>query len=724
MKKVTSGFAGKALILISFLFFAFTPFPPHEGMYPLTEIRNLDLKEAGLKIPIEEVYNAKGVSLVDALVHIGGCTGSFVSPEGLIITNHHCAFGAVRKASTTENNYLENGFLAESREQEIPAEGVTCKITQSYEDVSKEVLDAANEVPDVSEREKAIQDKIKEIVKKEEKKNPSLEAQVSEMFIGETYILFRYKVIKDVRLVYVPQRAIGEFGGEADNWVWPRHSGDFSFMRAYVAPDGSAAEYSKNNVPYHPKKFIQVNPKGVEEGDFIFLLGYPARTYKHQPSDFLEYQYEYQLPYIQQLYSWLINLYLERGKDDPEFALQFASKVKGLSNTEKNYRGKIIGIKRLNLLEKKKNEEKHLQEFIDSKPELKEKYGKVLGRIDYVYKDIFKDGILPLFLSQLQRQIDMYSLADIFIKYKEAQLLPESERKAAYQDKNYLELENRVNSAFSSYYPEVDKKIMKKILNDGIQHREISALQPLAVFARSMSPVNRINSFVDYLYDSTFLSNQEKYISLLRDDSVTLADISDPYINFVKQMEDIEENYDKRKEERDGKLNLLLAQLMDAKKLWLNKSFVPDANRTLRLTYGHIKGYSPSDAVYYDPITTLKGVIEKGNQPGGYKLPEKIKELYEKKDFGQFADKKYNDVPVDILYNTDTSGGNSGSPIMDAYGKLVGVNFDRAFEATVNDYAWSPDYSRSIGVDIRYILWVTEKIGGAGFLLKEMGVSL
>ncbi len=723
MKKVPTGLTGKALILIAFLFVAFTSFRPHEGMYPLTEIRNLDLTEAGLKIPINEVYNPDGVSLVDALVNLGGCTGSFVSPEGLIITNHHCVFGTVQKASTTEHNYLENGFLAGSREQEIPAEGVTCKITLSYADVSSEVLNAANTTADVSEREKAIQGKIAEIVKREEEKDPAIEAQVSEMFIGETYVLFRYKVIKDVRLVYVPPRAIGEFGGESDNWVWPRHNGDFSFMRAYVSPDGSAAEYSSNNVAYHPKKFIQVNPGGVGEGDFIFLLGYPARTYKHQPSDFLKYQYEYQLPYIQQLYSWLINLYLERGKNDPESELQFASKVKGLSNTEKNYRGKMIGIKRLNLLDKKQQEEKNLQKFIDSKPELQEKYGKVLSRIDYVYKDVFDDGILPLFLSQLQRQIDMYKLADIFIKYKEARQLPELERKDAYKDKNYLKLESSVNSVYTAYYPELDKKVMKKILNDAIQHNEISALQPLAVFARSMSPGNRINSFVDYIYDSTFVNNPKKYISLLRNDSVKLSEISDPFINFVKQMEDIQGNYDKRNEEREGKLNLLLAQLMEAKKLWLNKSFVPDANRTLRLTYGHIKGYSPFDAVYLDPITTLRGVIEKGRESGDYKLPEKIKELYEKKDFGQFADKKYNDVPVALLYNTDTSGGNSGSPILDAYGRLVGVNFDRAFEATVNDYAWNPDYSRSIGVDIRYVLWVTQKIGGADFLLKEMGVS-
>ncbi len=723
MKKNIAKHLNKALIIFSLLSFAFTSFNPNEGMYPLTEIRNMDLKGAGLKIPIDDVYNPEGASLVDALVKIGGCTGSFVSPDGLIITNHHCAFDAVQRASTVEHNYLEDGYLAGSRSEEIPAGGLNCKITESYEDVSDIILNAANSVNDIAERKKAIEDKMNELVKIEEEKDPTIEAQVSEMFEGETYILFRYKVIKDIRLVYIPPRAIGEFGGESDNWVWPRHTGDFSFMRAYVSPDGSSTEYSENNVPYHPKKFIQVNPRGVEEGDFVFLLGYPARTFKQQPSQFLKYQYEYQLPYIQELYSWLTKLYEDRGKNDPEFALQSASKLKRLANNEKNYRGKLAGIARLNLLPKKEHEERLLQEFINSNPQLKEKYGKVLSKIDYVYKDIFNDGILPLFISQLQRQVGLYHLGEMFIEYKENMQKPESERKEIYNKENFHRFKKQISGLYDDYYPELDKKILKKILNDGILHNEILSLQPLAVFGRSMTPGNRINSFVDYIYDSTFLNNEEKYLSMLQDDNLNLTELNDSYLNFVKQMHNIRENYNKREEVREGKLNLLLADYLDAKKLLLRKSFVPDANKTLRLTYGYIVGYSPSDAVYYEPVTTLKGVIEKGKNSGDYKLPEKIKELYDKKEFGQFADNKFNDVPVAILYNTDTSGGNSGSPVMDAYGKLVGINFDRAFEATINDYTWSPEYSRSIGVDIRYVLWVTEKVGGAGFLLKEMGIQ-
>jgi len=362
------------LTILSLLFLAMFPSVPDEGMFPLSEIRNLDLNSAGLKISVDEVYNPRGVSLVDALVKVGGCTGSFVSPEGLIITNHHCSFGAVRKASTIKNNYLENGFLAETREEEIPAEGYTCRITVSYQDVSSEVLEAANQVDDITERTKAIRKKIKEIVKKEEEKDSTIKAEVSEMFVGQSYVLFRYKTIKDVRLVYIPPLSIGEFGGETDNWIWPRHTGDFSFLRAYVAPDGSSADYSEENVPFTPKKYLEVNPNGVDEEDFVFLLGYPGRTYKHQPSQFLKFQMEYQLPYISKLYRWMIDLFEEKGEDDPEFALRISSRIKGLANVEKNYRGKMQGFKRLDLIEKKKEEENRLQEFINADLELKEKY--------------------------------------------------------------------------------------------------------------------------------------------------------------------------------------------------------------------------------------------------------------------------------------------------------------------------------------------------------------
>lgn len=705
------------LVVISF---AFIPSKPDEGMFPLSDIKNINLNEKGLEINVDEVYNPNGVSLVDALVKIGGCTGSFVSNEGLIITNHHCVFGIVSDVSTVENNYLENGFIAKTREEEIPAKGLSCRITDSYEDVSAEVLYAANSATDISQRTTAISNKVKEIVKREQAKDSTITAEVSEMFVGEQYILFRYKTINDVRLVYVPPRTIGEFGGESDNWVWPRHNGDFSFIRAYVATDGKAAKYSESNVPYQPKKFLQVNPGGVNEDDFVFILGYPGRTFKHQPSQFLMMQEKYQLPYVQEIFSWLINLYEERGKDDPEFALNIVGEIQGLANTEKNYRGKMQGLERLKLIQKKQDEEKQLQNFIESDSNFKEKYGTVLSDIDEVYKDVFESGRRSLVLNMLSRNVDYYRLAEIFIDYKKEMLKPETERKALYKEDKRNDFYNTITNLYNEFMPDLDPKIFKKILSDASTFDELKNIEPFKTFVS----IKNKDEFISELYEETFIKESRDYFELLEDDKETLEDIDDPYINLVKAAIELGDVERKKALTRDGKINILLAKLNDVKRQWLSKSFVPDANSTLRLTYGYVKGYSPRDATYYSPNTTLTGLIEKGKDEGDYRLNKKIKELYDAKDFGQFVHPKLNDVPVNFIYNMDTSGGNSGSPILDAYGRLVGVNFDRSFEATVNDYTWSADYSRSIGVDIRYVLWVAQKVGNADFLLKEMGILL
>lgn len=346
---------GMAAVAASVLFVRFDV-TADEGMYPISELHRLNLKQLGFRIDAKTLYNPNGVSLIDAIVQVGGCTGSFVSNEGLVITNHHCVFGSVSSASTKENDYVTEGFLAAERSKELPARGMTIRITQYYRDVSKEVLGAVDDAMPLAERARAIQKKMSDIGAEAEKQNPGKQAQVSEMFAGRTYVLFIYDQIKDVRLVYVPQRSIGEFGGEDDNWVWPRHTGDFSFVRAYVAPDGSPSEYSEKNVPYKPRTFLKVNANGVDENDFVFILGYPGRTFRHQPSGFLKYDEQVRLKYVAEFFDWQIRLMERAGKDDRATAMKFEPRIKGLANTMKNFRGKVKGLERLQLVQRKLDE--------------------------------------------------------------------------------------------------------------------------------------------------------------------------------------------------------------------------------------------------------------------------------------------------------------------------------------------------------------------------------
>jgi len=723
--------SGKKIFFILTLFSLSTIFsgyllsPPAEGMYPLSEISNIDLVKAGLKIDPLEVYNPDGVSLIDALVKVGGCTGSFVSPEGLIITNHHCAFGSISRASTTENNYLQNGFRADTKSDEISAAGVICRITESYMDVSDEVLSAADDAENLAERTKKIAEKIKEIEKRESDPDNSIEASVSEMFIGKTYILFHYRMIKDVRLVYAPPRAIGEFGGETDNWVWPRHTGDFTFMRAYVAPDGSAAEYSEENVPYSPKKYLKVNPNGVNEGDFLFILGYPARTFRHQPADFLKYQYNYQLPYIQKLYSWMISSLEDIAGEDDALKLEFAPTIKSYANVEKNYRGKMLGIRRLNLLDSKYSEESDLKSFIQNDQDLTANYSTLFDDISEVYKSKFDMALADLWFGQIYRRSKIMYAANFIAIYSEQMQKNDDDRSKNYKDENITETILRVSSSVNDLNAEFEKRFLKKMFIDALKFDGNSRIEALHNMFGGENSVNKIDSFVNELVQSIVNSEENPIMAKIAETPEEIINSDMSVIKLALELKEQADKIDEKNDEIDGALNKLLANLVEVKRIWKNSSFIPDANRTLRLTYGYVKGYSPADAVHYSPITSINGVIDKslsGNPD--YVIPEKLRELYDAKDFGRFNDPELGGIPTGILYNTDTSGGNSGSPIMDANGNLVGVNFDRAFEATINDFAWDDAYSRSIGVDIRYVLWVTQKIGGAGYLLQEMGVGI
>ena len=683
-----------------------------EGMFPVSELSSLDLQSKGLKLSVDEVFNTdpNRTCLVDGICKVNGCTGSFVSGNGLIITNHHCAYRAIQAASTTENDYLKNGFIPSKQGEDIPAPGYTVRVTESFSDVSENVLAAATAEMNFAERGKAIERRIKEIEKQAETDNPGKRAEVAEMFAGKTYVLFIYTYLKDVRLVFAPPSSIGKFGGDIDNWEWPRHTGDFSFMRAYTAPDGSSASYSPDNVPYKPKKFLQVSAAGANESDFIMLLGYPGRTARHKTASFLEFEQNVRLPYIVDYYGQQIETMEAAGADDRAVAIKLLSRIAGLANVEKRSRGQIKGLVGANIAAKRRVEEKALQDFIDASPELQDRYGQTLAKIDAAYAKFAQTAKAEANVGNTLVASQLMSLAftiyDGAVERQKADL----ERESAYMDRNYDQTVSRLKAKHRDLELTTDQQLLGQLLDrmDGAQRTSLGLpssdqLGPLYEACQLSSP-----------------TNLDAYLNMTVDQ---LRTVEDPFVQLAIKLHPEFLRLRELGKQRSGQFDQLYGDLVTVKQQFQKSKFVPDANATLRLTYGTVRGYSPADAVWMEPATTLSGVIAKTTGVEPFETPAEVIELFEKKDFGRYAHPKLKDIPVAILYDSDTTGGNSGSPILNSQGQLVGVNFDRAFEATINDFAWNTNYSRSIGVDIRYVLWITDTVYKAKFLIAEMGLQ-
>ncbi|MCU0421781.1 MAG: S46 family peptidase [Bacteroidia bacterium] len=709
-----------SLIVTGVIISAYTFKKTDEGMFPLSEMKNIDIQKAGLQMSPKDLYNPEGVSLIDAIVRVGGCTGSFLSNEGLLVTNHHCAFSFVQAISDVKNDYIKHGFLANNRQAEVPAKGLVCKITASYKDVSADVL-KGTEQADAVTRLKIIAQNIKRIAEDENKINPGLQCEISEMFTGKTYVLFRYKLLKDVRLVYVPPVSIGSYGGELDNWVWPRHSGDFAFLRAYVAPDGSSADYNEKNIPYKPAKFLQVNPNGVKENDFVFILGYPGRTYRHQPAGFYAYHEQFLLSYISNLFDWQISRMEDLGKTDYALNIKYAARIKSLANTTKNFKGKLQGFKRAGLTEKKRKEEAELQQFINNNPALAAKYGKLIPRINELYDDLLKVASRNLWLDQIYSLSPLvYTAATLSTFQEQYEALPKQERKKFITQQQEA-FKKAMLKPIGAYDANLDADGLIKMLTDASEFKGTNQLASIASITNVSKSKGQYIALVGEWYKKSKLADPRWVKEMLDKDPSKLLAYKDDVVQFAKMLQAEMMTYDALDLKRDGELNQLMASLIEVKQLWKQQSFIPDANSTLRFTYGNIKGYSPNDGMYAKPFTTLKGIIEKEDTLE-YALLDAIKQLYLSHDLGTFMSMDLQDLPVNILYNLDTTGGNSGSPVMNAKGQLIGVNFDRAFTATINDYAWNETYSRSVGVDIRYVLWVLQKVAKADHVINELSL--
>lgn len=691
-----------------------------EGMFPISDLHRLSLAQKGLELPPDELFNPGKIGLVNGICRVNGCTGSFVSNQGLIITNHHCAFDAIQNASSPENDLLANGFVAVDLGQEIPAPGYTVRITESYQDISDQVLSAVHDAMPFVERTKALDKRRKELEQAAEKEHPGLRAEVAEMFAGKTYVLFLYTYLKDIRLVFAPPAAIGNFGGEADNWEWPRHTGDFSFLRAYTAPDGASADFSPDNVPYRPKRFIQIDPQGVDEESFVFLLGYPGRTVRHKTSSFLRFERDVRLPAVVDLYAWQIAEMEKAGANDRAVEIKHSSRIKSLANVEKRSRGQLLGIARAGIIEARQQDESQLQSFIESDPKRREKYGSILSDIGAVYAEMTDSGPMEIHLQELRSACRAMSFALTLYDAAVERTKPDVERESPYMDRNFDQTTQQLKLNLQEWHPPTDVVMLTGMLErlaniPGVE--KIDALTPL------LSDPNSIGAKASELIAQTKVGETEFVEGCLGKSPAELEALDDPMLNLIVKLYPTIKSQRTKNKEREGQLNQLYGSLIDVKQAFLATDFVPDANGTLRITFGRVRGYSPADAIYKTPISTLHGVMEKTTGKDPYITPPQVIERYQARDFDRFVHAKSGQVPVAILYNTDTTGGNSGSPVLNGRGQLVGVNFDRTFEATINDFAWNESYSRSIGVDIRYVLWITGIVYRADHLLTEMGID-
>ncbi len=693
MKKTLLGAAVIALLC------AFTL--PDEGMFPVSKLSGINLKKAGIKLSAEQIFSEKGGAVSDALVRLGGCTGSFVSSEGMIITNHHCVFGSVSRLSTPENNYLRDGFHAPDKDKELHT-GLPARITISSRDVSSDVLKGLSGLSG-SERDKKLAGNTQALLRAEKQKDSLYTYEISEMFKGKQYVLFKYLTLLDVRLVYVPPRYIGEFGAETDNWEWPRHTGDFSIVRAYIGKDGKPAKYSKDNVPFKPNRHLKINPNGTQENDAVFILGYPGRTYRHQPYQFLKYQNDKFMPAVVDWFQWRINKMHELSANDEATYLGFAGTIKGLANTEKNFRGKLQGLARTSVLADKQALDNQLQ-TLAMEEENKEKYGKVLKSLEGIYGTRTLNFDADFYLSRLLRDVPPVAAAmEAYVQTLKGE---------GYKHENFLnhyrQHNHELNLASIKYLlPRINKGYESTHygarLTDQYSDRQIEKM-----YAKSIYP-----------------QYTKKVVPYVTQKSKKLYRKKDPLYKLCEKLYPAYREMQKRYADFKASNDLLMPLYTELKMKSLKTNFIPDANSTLRFTYGRVKGYSPNDGEYHYPHTTLRGVLQKANSMPDYKMPADALAVYnQSKVASQLLDKKSGKVIVGLLYNLDTTGGNSGSPVMDAEGNLVGINFDRAYTATINDYAWNDKYSRSIAVDIRYVLYVIKYIGKANNVLDELQIKL
>ncbi|GAB4170001.1 MAG: S46 family peptidase [Calditrichia bacterium] len=711
-----------------------------EGMFLLNRLPMDQMKKAGLKLNANDIYNPGQGGLSDAVVIIGGGTGAFVSGEGLVITNHHVAYGALQRVSSPENNILMNGFYADTKEKEIVAPGYTVTITLGFDDITDQVLKGVKENMDPVKRTEQIEKNIKQIEKKAEEAADVDEARVVSMFSGKYYYLFKYRVFRDVRIVYAPPHSIGKYGGDIDNWMWPRHTGDFAFFRVYTKPDGTPSEYSEDNVPYQPKRFVPFSDDGIKEGDFTFIMGYPGTTMRYRSSHSVNYYQNTSYPIRIGLFKDLLDLWENEGKHNPEVKIKYASIMAGFNNALKNNQGMLDGFKKLKLLDKKLAFEQDMMEFISSHKSLKKEYGSVLDELGAIYADLEKDALSQTLFGFTRYASSALSNALSVYQWSLEKEKPEMEREFGFDDKSIDKLKKSLPYRFKNVDPSVDAKALKLLLNKLTALPEEQVYPPIRdIFAGKDNKAAAIDEFVDALYSNTKMLSLDDYLKIMDMNKDELLNLKDPFVEFASKLYPYIKETQQKSKKYSGMISKIRPKYVEMVAIYKNHkndsklpklkelkkeviTMYPDANRTIRLTYGLVNGYEPADAVIYKPFTTFSGILAKHTGEEPFDAPDKFFELEKSKDFGTYVDSDLKDVPVNFLHTTDITGGNSGSPVFNAKGEYIGIAFDGNYEAMTSDWQFSEELTRTISVDSRYILFLLDKFSNAQNLLNELEI--
>ncbi len=691
-----------------------------EGMWLPHQLKNLPLDQFGLLIEADKIYNPQGTGLANAVVSFGGGTGSFVSAEGLLLTNHHVAYSAIQRASSKENDYLANGFMAVDRKGEIPSPGFQAFVLLKYEDVSARVNSALRRARTPARRAALLERLQKEMEAAAERQGSDLRCNLRAMYNGNEYYLFTFKHLQDVRLVYAPPSSLGNFGGEIDNWMWPRHTADFTFMRAYVAPDGTGRAYHAENVPYRPASYLRFASSALKPGDATFIVGYPGRTYRNDTLAELDFMIS-NMEKNQEKRREVIDFLEKASSGDRGLEIKYAGRLRGLYNGLKNNQAKLEGFSRFGIRDRKAAFEKELLDWIGAEPGRGRKFAGVTERIASLLERM---AVFNQRQETISNTIGGYaptllSLAHTIYRNALERGKPDLQREAGFQDRFQPQIRMRLEIAERSFDQAVDAAYFAFMLN-GLKEQDSAGLPAAWRQLLSSKKTDEIEKYVQDLYRESGLGDPDRRLALFDMPLKELLAAGDPFIKLAAELEKEMAALRRQGKELNQELNDLKKDYNAALLARSDGIWPTDANGTIRFTHGLVQGYEPRDAVVFAPFTTLSGVVAKHSGTEPFIVPEKLRELHAAWDFGPHEDPDLQDVPACFLNTANVTGGNSGSPVLNGRGEVVGLVFDMTYESVIGDHYVIPELQRTINVDSRYILFIIDRFAENRSLLAEI----